>query len=64
MNINLGVPLIKEIINYNKNISIPIFYAQLIQDNDVTAAKIVKGRINKYQKSYFIKRMLFEFKIG
>lgn len=47
MNITLGVPRIKEIINYNKNISTPIIYAKLIQEDDVTVAKIVKGRIEK-----------------
>ena len=47
MNITLGVPRIQEIINYSKNISTPVIYAKLIQENDVTAAKIVKGRIEK-----------------
>lgn len=47
MNITLGVPRIKEIINAAKNISTPIITAKLISDNDVKAARIVKGRIEK-----------------
>ena len=47
MNISLGVPRIKEIINATKNITTPIIEAKLVQENDITAAKIVKGRIEK-----------------
>ena len=47
MNITLGIPRIKEIINYTQNISTPVIYAKLIQEDDITAAKIVKGRIEK-----------------
>jgi DNA-directed RNA polymerase III subunit RPC1 len=47
MNITLGVPRIKEIINFSKDITTPIIKAILLQENDITAAKIVKGRIEK-----------------
>ena len=47
MNITLGIPRIKEIINNTKNISTPVIYAYLVQEDDITAAKIVKGRIEK-----------------
>ena len=47
MNITLGVPRIKEIINAAKNISTPIITAALARDDDVVAARIVKGRIEK-----------------
>ncbi|GBG75764.1 hypothetical protein CBR_g21008 [Chara braunii] len=47
MNITLGVPRIKEIINAAKTISTPIITVKLVCDNDVKAARIVKGRIEK-----------------
>ncbi|CAM6102061.1 unnamed protein product [Calypogeia fissa] len=47
MNITLGVPRIKEIINASKNISTPIITAKLVCEDDVKAARIVKGRIEK-----------------
>ena len=47
MNITLGVPRIVEIINYTQNISTPVIYAKLVQEDDITAAKIIKGRIEK-----------------
>ena len=47
MNITLGVPRIKEIINAAKNISTPIITAALARDDDVVAARIVKGRVEK-----------------
>ena len=47
MNITLGVPRIKEIINAAKKISSPIITVPLITDNDVKAARIVKARIEK-----------------
>lgn len=47
MNVTLGVPRIKEIINASKNISTPIISAKLFRNNDETAAKIVKGCIEK-----------------
>ena len=61
MNITLGVPRIKEIINYSQKISTPVIYAKLIQENDVTAAKIVKGRIEKIklkQIALYIKEVI------
>jgi DNA-directed RNA polymerase III subunit RPC1 len=47
MNVTLGVPRIKEIINAAKTISTPIITCQLVCDNDVKAARIVKGRLEK-----------------
>ena len=47
MNITLGVPRIKEIINATKEISTPIISAKLVNEKDVISARIVKGRIEK-----------------
>lgn len=47
MNVTLGVPRIKEIINATRNISTPVVTAELVNDNDETAARIVKGRIER-----------------
>ncbi|KAF6020050.1 POLR3A [Bugula neritina] len=47
MNITLGVPRIKEIINAAKSISTPIITASLKQDSDQEFARIVKGRIEQ-----------------
>ncbi|XP_023805326.1 DNA-directed RNA polymerase III subunit RPC1 isoform X1 [Oryzias latipes] len=47
MNITLGVPRIKEIINASKNISTPIITAQLDVEDDADFARLVKGRIEK-----------------
>jgi DNA-directed RNA polymerase III subunit RPC1 len=47
MNITLGVPRIKEIINATKEISTPIISAKLVNEDEVISARIVKGRIEK-----------------
>lgn len=47
MNITLGVPRIKEIINAVKKISTPIITAYLVNDTSQISARIVKGRIEK-----------------
>jgi len=47
MNITLGVPRIKEIINASKKISTPIVTTVLECDNDPEYARLVKGRIEK-----------------
>ncbi|XP_064391551.1 DNA-directed RNA polymerase III subunit RPC1-like isoform X2 [Halichondria panicea] len=47
MNITLGVPRIKEIINASKAISTPIITALLVTDTDPEQARVVKGRIEK-----------------
>lgn len=47
MNVTLGVPRIKEIINASKTISTPIISASLVNDSDERSARIVKGRIEK-----------------
>jgi DNA-directed RNA polymerase III subunit RPC1 len=47
MNITLGVPRIKEIINASKKISTPIISVVLENDEDPEFARVVKGRIEK-----------------
>lgn len=47
MNVTLGVPRIKEIINAAKSISTPIISAKLARDDDERSARIVKARIEK-----------------
>lgn len=47
MNVTLGVPRLKEIINASKTISTPIITANLIQNDNKTSARLVKGRIEK-----------------
>ena len=47
MNVTLGVPRIKEIINASKTISTPIIKATLANDRDERTARIVKGRVEK-----------------
>ncbi|XP_043723195.1 DNA-directed RNA polymerase III subunit 1 isoform X1 [Telopea speciosissima] len=47
MNVTLGVPRIKEIINGAKNISTPIITATLVSSDDVKSARFVKGCIEK-----------------
>lgn len=47
MNVTLGVPRIKEIINASKTISTPIITAQLDIKNDQEIARLVKSRIEK-----------------
>jgi len=47
MNITLGVPRIKEIINASKNISTPIITANLERPDDSEYARVVKSRIEK-----------------
>jgi len=47
MNVTLGVPRIKEIINAAKIISTPIIAAELVNSTNEQAARIVKGRIER-----------------
>jgi len=47
MNVTMGVPRIKEIINAATKISTPIITAKLINEVDPISARIVKGRIEK-----------------
>lgn len=48
MNITLGVPRIKEIINAVKEISTPIISVKLLKENNnVVSARIVKGKLEK-----------------
>ncbi|WPK24139.1 hypothetical protein PUMCH_001399 [Australozyma saopauloensis] len=47
MNVTLGVPRIKEIINAAKVISTPIINSVLVNEDDEFAARVVKGRIEK-----------------
>lgn len=47
MNVTLGVPRIKEIINGAKKILTPIITAELDRDDNVNIARMVKARIDK-----------------
>jgi DNA-directed RNA polymerase III subunit RPC1 len=47
MNVTLGVPRIKEIINASKVISTPIITCKLVNKNDERSARVVKGRMEK-----------------
>lgn len=47
MNVTLGVPRIKEIINAAKTISTPIITTTLAKDDDERSARIVKARLEK-----------------
>lgn len=47
MNVTLGVPRIKEIINASKTVSTPIITCVLVSKNDERAARVVKARIEK-----------------
>jgi DNA-directed RNA polymerase III subunit RPC1 len=47
MNVTLGVPRIKEIINAAKTISTPIITAKLVSNRSEPAARIVKGRVER-----------------
>ncbi|WJX50334.1 DNA-directed RNA polymerase [Trifolium repens] len=47
MNVTLGVPRIKEIIDGLANIKTPIITAILESDDDINTARVVKGRIEK-----------------
>jgi DNA-directed RNA polymerase III subunit RPC1 len=47
MNVTLGVPRIKEIINATEKISTPIITAKLVNEQNLISARIVKGRIEK-----------------
>lgn len=47
MNITLGVPRIKEIINAVKDISTPIITAKLQNPRSIVSARIVKGKLEK-----------------
>mmetsp|Transcript_19920 Transcript_19920/g.14366 ORF Transcript_19920/g.14366 Transcript_19920/m.14366 type:complete len:169 (+) Transcript_19920:3184-3690(+) len=47
MNVTLGVPRIKEIINATDKISTPIITASLVNYKDQISARFVKGRIEK-----------------
>ncbi|KIY66237.1 beta and beta-prime subunits of DNA dependent RNA-polymerase [Cylindrobasidium torrendii FP15055 ss-10] len=47
MNVTLGVPRIKEIINAARNISTPIISCKLVTADSEASARIVKGRLEK-----------------
>lgn len=47
MSITQGVPRIKEIINASKVISTPVISCDLMSKEDIIAARVVKGRIEK-----------------
>ncbi|ELP89407.1 DNA-directed RNA polymerase III subunit RPC1, putative [Entamoeba invadens IP1] len=62
MNIALGVPRIKEIINASKKIQTPIVTAKLVNSKDVTSARIVKGRIEATKLKEIAKSVKIVFK--
>jgi DNA-directed RNA polymerase III subunit RPC1 len=47
MNVTLGVPRIKEIINASKTISTPIITCALVEEHSEVSARIVKARIER-----------------
>ena len=47
MNVTMGVPRLKEIINAAGKINTPLITAKLIYDSDKIGAKIVRARIEK-----------------
>jgi DNA-directed RNA polymerase III subunit RPC1 len=47
MNVTLGVPRLKEIINASKEISTPIITAALVHDRSETAARVAKAAIER-----------------
>ena len=47
MSITQGVPRIKEIINASKVISTPVISCELVCKDNIIAARVVKGRIEK-----------------
>jgi DNA-directed RNA polymerase III subunit RPC1 len=47
MNVTLGVPRIKEIINATAKISTPIITAKLVNESSAASGRIVKARIEK-----------------
>ncbi|KAJ1671643.1 DNA-directed RNA polymerase III subunit C1 (rpo31), partial [Spiromyces aspiralis] len=47
MNVTMGVPRIKEIINAAKTISTPIISAKFVTPKSVQSARIVKGRVER-----------------
>ena len=47
MNVTLGVPRIKEIINAAKKIATPMINAKLVTPHEDKSARIVKGRLEK-----------------
>jgi len=47
MNVTLGVPRIKEIINASKAINTPIISSKLVAADSEISARVVKGRLEK-----------------
>lgn len=47
VDVTLGVPRIKEIINAAKKITTPIITAKLLSAGNLTAARMIKARIEK-----------------
>jgi hypothetical protein len=62
MNVTLGVPRIKEIINAAKLISTPIISCKLVTSDSEASARIVKGRLEKTHLGdvrFFLPGMVF-----
>ncbi|KZZ94312.1 DNA-directed RNA polymerase III [Moelleriella libera RCEF 2490] len=64
MSITQGVPRIKEIINASKNISTPVITCPLMNDRQIEAAKVVKGRIEKTYVSDVLEYIEGEWRPG
>lgn len=64
MNVTLGVPRIKEIINAAKNISTPIITAMLLSDRDLLSARIVKSSIEKTVLGEVAQHIIVKLKTG
>lgn len=64
MNVTLGVPRIKEIINAAKNISTPIITCKLVCDTSVKIARIVKGRLEKTSLAEVVEKMKVVYRPG
>ncbi|WIA12568.1 hypothetical protein OEZ85_006229 [Tetradesmus obliquus] len=64
MNVTLGVPRIKEIINGARNISTPIMKVCLESDRDVVAARLVKGRLERTTLGQVAADIAITFKPG
>ena len=60
MNVTLGVPRIKEIINASKVISTPLLAVPLVNEKDEINARIIKGALERTtlgQVAKYIKQM-------
>ena len=64
MSITQGVPRIKEIINASKSISTPVITCPLLNNEQIEAARVVKGRIEKSYVSDILSYVEDEWRSG